>query len=67
MLQSRQGPKFTASRVLYKYNMILREVVEITGPEVLDASDYFPTRQTTSRLVDNFLKIFRQSCKTSAF
>ena len=23
--------------VLYKYNMVLREVVKITGPEVLDA------------------------------
>ena len=30
--------------VLYKYNMVLREVVKITGPEVLDAWDYFPTR-----------------------
>ena len=30
--------------VLYKYNMVLREVVKITGPEVLDAWDYFPKR-----------------------
>ena len=34
-----------ASAVLYKYNMVLREVVRITGPEVLDAWDYFPKRR----------------------
>ena len=31
-------------QTIYKYNMVLRGVVKITGPEVLDAWDYFPTK-----------------------
>ena len=30
--------------ILYKYNMVLREVVKIPGPDVLDAWGYLPTR-----------------------
>ena len=33
-----------AGELVYKYNMVLREAVKITGPEVLDVWDYFPTR-----------------------
>ena len=32
------------SAILYKYNMVLRKVVQITDPEVLDACDYFLIR-----------------------
>ena len=32
-------------QLLYKYNMVLREVVKITGPQVSDVWDYFPTRR----------------------
>ena len=30
-------PDILFSILVYKYNMVLREVVQITGPEVLDA------------------------------
>ena len=42
--QMGKGKHQNVSIVCTSYNMVLREVVKITGPEVLDAWNYFPTR-----------------------
>ena len=42
--------EFWTSGIVYKYNMVLREVVKITGPEVLDAKGMpYALFHTTSR------------------